>query len=213
MNCARQTITSTSQRLVSPEGGGSTNSSGRSDVGTLVTRVLRRGSGGGSGASYQRAERPLRPVLEATPPPSGTLSFDAHCGCGEIGIHAAFRSPWGQPRGGSNPLSRIVQQRGRCYAARRFLPLSSRGLGRRPLTAETGVRIPVAVPLDARLHGGFRRSGGGATNLRSRRTWSPFGSPVTSTSGGGACRRCARRFHHRDVQTSGGRPRSATARR
>src|SRR5215217_2216907 len=28
----------------------------------------------------------------------------------------------------------------------RFLPLSSRGLGRRPLTAETGVRIPVAVP-------------------------------------------------------------------
>ena len=30
-------------------------------------------------------------------------------------------------------------------------PLSSRGLGRRPLTAETGVRIPVAVPHAARL--------------------------------------------------------------
>src|ERR1044071_3113231 len=30
------------------------------------------------------------------------------------------------------------------------LPLSSRGLGRRPLTAETGVRIPVAVLHDAR---------------------------------------------------------------
>src|SRR5262249_33302374 len=37
------------------------------------------------------------------------------------------------------------------------LPLSSRGLGRRPLTAETGVRIPVAVLRDARLPGGFRR--------------------------------------------------------
>jgi hypothetical protein len=33
-----------------------------------------------------------------------------------------------------------------CYADRRSPP-SSRGLGRRPLTAETGVRIPVAVPL------------------------------------------------------------------
>ena len=31
-----------------------------------------------------------------------------HCGCGEIGIHAAFRSPWGQPRGGSSPLSRTA---------------------------------------------------------------------------------------------------------
>ena len=40
----------------------------------------------------------------------------------------------------------------------RFLPLSSRGLGRRPLTAETGVRIPVAVPHEARPQGGFRRS-------------------------------------------------------
>src|SRR3954451_24646685 len=41
----------------------------------------------------------------------------------------------------------------------RSLPLSSRGLGRRPLTAETGVRIPVAVLHDARPPGGFRRSG------------------------------------------------------
>lgn len=32
-------------------------------------------------------------------------------------------------------------------------PLSSRGLGRRPLTAETGVRIPVAVSLEPRRHG------------------------------------------------------------
>jgi hypothetical protein len=41
-----------------------------------------------------------------------------------------------------------------------FLPLSSRGLGRRPLTAETGVRIPVAVPLRPARRGGFRRSSG-----------------------------------------------------
>ncbi len=35
-------------------------------------------------------------------------------------------------------------------------PLSSRGLGRRPLTAETRVRIPVAVLRSPRVHGGFR---------------------------------------------------------
>ena len=40
------------------------------------------------------------------------------------------------------------------YPAKRFLPLSSRGLGRRPLTAETGVRIPVAV-LKSPLSGAF----------------------------------------------------------
>src|SRR5437016_1460161 len=32
-----------------------------------------------------------------------------------------------------------------CYPRPGLAPLSSRGLGRRPLTAETGVRIPVAV--------------------------------------------------------------------
>jgi hypothetical protein len=39
-----------------------------------------------------------------------------------------------------------------------FLPLSSRGLGRRPLTAETGVRIPVAVLQRPRDRGAFSRS-------------------------------------------------------
>ena len=34
-------------------------------------------------------------------------------------------------------------------------PLSSRGLGRRPLTAETRVRIPVAVLQNPRVDGGF----------------------------------------------------------
>jgi hypothetical protein len=38
-------------------------------------------------------------------------------------------------------------------------PPSSRGLGRRPLTAETGVRIPVAVLRKRPEHGRFRRSG------------------------------------------------------
>jgi hypothetical protein len=38
------------------------------------------------------------------------------------------------------------------------LPPSSRGLGRRPLTAETGVRIPVAVLRRPRSCRGFRRS-------------------------------------------------------
>src|SRR3954447_18804506 len=36
------------------------------------------------------------------------LRFGAASGCGEIGIHAAFRSLWGQPRGGSSPLIRIA---------------------------------------------------------------------------------------------------------
>ncbi len=47
----------------------------------------------------------------------------------------------------------------RCYSGRRFLPLSSRGLGRRPLTAETGVRIPVAVLLKPASQAGFVVSG------------------------------------------------------
>src|SRR3954451_1808220 len=58
-------------------------------------------------------------------------------------------------RGGSSPLSRTPCAR--CYAGPSgFLPLSSRGLGRRPLTAETGVRIPVAVPTNAPQLRGFR---------------------------------------------------------
>src|SRR3954464_8075414 len=83
----------------------------------------------------------------------------AASGCGEIGIHAAFRSPWGQPRGGSSPLSRTrvaVFSGPFATLSDEFPPLSSRGLGRRPLTAETGVRIPVAVPLNSALQSGIR---------------------------------------------------------
>src|SRR5436190_17935130 len=55
----------------------------------------------------------------------------------------------------------------------RFLPLSSRGLGRRPLAAETGVRIPVAVLTEALQIAGFSRSQG-------RRA--PADAPVPSRS-------------------------------
>src|SRR3954447_17763377 len=72
-------------------------------------------------------------------------------GCGEIGIHAVFRWRWANARGGSSPLSRTPL----LVWGGRSLPLSSRGLGRRPLTAETGVRIPVAVLHDARPPAGF----------------------------------------------------------
>ena len=61
-----------------------------------------------------RALRALAPVprLDHVPHPEHLpLEFEPFCGCGEIGIHAAFRSPWGQPRGGSSPLSRITQRR------------------------------------------------------------------------------------------------------
>src|SRR4051794_14565475 len=55
-----------------------------------------------------------------------------------------------------------------CGYTRRPEPPSSRGLGRRPLTAETGVRIPVAVLEEASRERGFRRS-------RWRPARSPFG--------------------------------------
>ena len=57
-------------------------------------------------------------------------------------------------RGGSSPLSRTLGAH--CYSGPRgSLPLSSRGLGRRPLTAETGVRIPVAVLREPACPAGF----------------------------------------------------------
>ena len=52
-------------------------------------------------------------------------------------------------RGSADPRARA------CYPPRPSAPLSSRGLGRRPLTAETGVRIPVAVLLKAPPRRGF----------------------------------------------------------
>jgi hypothetical protein len=63
-----------------------------------------------------------------------------------------------------------------CYPRRPTGPLSSRGLGRRPLTAETGVRIPVAVLRSPRTEGGFGVSGPAARN-RARK------SAVHTTSG------------------------------
>src|SRR3954454_1188796 len=50
---------------------------------------------------YPTAERSIRRI--ETP----TLKWPSQsCGCGGTGRRAAFRSPWGQPRGGSSPLSR-----------------------------------------------------------------------------------------------------------
>ncbi len=62
MNCARQTMTSTSQRLVSPDAGGSTNSSGAlgSDAGHTDLRG-ERGAGERSGRSTYQS--PIRPSM------------------------------------------------------------------------------------------------------------------------------------------------------
>src|SRR5215207_8819562 len=59
---------------------------------------------------------------------------------------AQHTPPWADPKA----AARI---------ARRTEPPSSRGLGRRPLTAETGVRIPVAVLREAPRTRSFDRSG------------------------------------------------------
>ena len=163
MNCARQTMTRTSQRLVSPDGGGSTNSSGRSESDGGHADLRKERELGTADLGTIRRERTngadgLRFIASPI-----ARYFAAHCGCGEIGIHARSGARGLYARGGSSPLSRIVSQV-RCYPARRFLPLSSRGLGRRPLTAETGVRIPVAVPHESPASAGLfrwcRRSGG-----------------------------------------------------
>ena len=78
--------------------------------------------------------------------------------------------------------------RSRCYPAGRCSPLSSRGLGRRPLTAETGVRIPVAVPLKALHMRGFCVSGVGWTRASggqsaSARAHEPPGRPRRAARG------------------------------
>src|SRR3954451_21505225 len=113
-------------------------------------------------AQYGAHLAEFAPFLAASP--RGRYSSRASAsGCGEIGIHAGFRCLWAlrpwrfessQPHHSVPALERsLVSQThstGRCYPEVRCpLPLSSRGLGRRPLTAETGVRIPVAVLTNA----------------------------------------------------------------
>src|SRR4051812_48584960 len=53
------------------------------------------------------------------------------------------------------PRDRPVYRRSLATLRPANSPLSSRGLGRRPLTAETGVRIPVAVLPTPRERGAF----------------------------------------------------------
>ena len=70
-------------------------------------------------------------------------------GCAGTGRQACLRRMCPQGRVGSNPTSRIPDppnSAGRPIESPRFTPLSSRGLGRRILSPETRVRIPVAVP-------------------------------------------------------------------
>src|SRR3954463_2585128 len=76
----------------------------------------------------------------------------------------------------------------------RFLPPSSRGLGRRPLTAETGVRIPVAVLANPALAAGVRR-------LRAVRVTLRASQP-------GKCERDAARDHGVDAPRRTHRPAS-----
>ena len=75
-------------------------------------------------------------------------------GCGEIGIHAGFRCLWAL-RPWRFESSQPHSRRPLLPWAPWSLPLSSRGLGRRPLTAETGVRIPVAVLREPACPAGF----------------------------------------------------------
>ena len=87
-------------------------------------------------------------------------------GCGGIGRHAVFRWPWATPvevrvLSAASPRASVRGVQALATLAHEFgpVPLSSRGLGRRPLTAETGVRIPVAVLTEASHSRGFRRLG------------------------------------------------------
>src|SRR3954447_54011 len=61
-------------------------------------------------------------------------------------LQAHMRSKRLDARSGSGPCATLSDA---------LAPLSSRGLGRRPLTAETGVRIPVAVLHEASAQPGL----------------------------------------------------------
>ena len=97
--------------------------------------------------------------------PSTTTSLAS----GQQGRARAFVGPVapGPPAGALVGSSRVAQ-------------LSSRGLGRRPLTAETGVRIPVAVPRKPAPRAGFVVLGRGVRV-------SPFGWPCGEAHVAGRC--------------------------
>src|ERR1700730_2030490 len=81
-----------------------------------------------------------------------------------------------QRSGGGRPVAWLPAEKALCPAPARFAslgrvdcaPLSSRGLGRRPLMAETRVRIPVAVLLAPRVDGAFRVPGAMMARLMAR---------------------------------------------
>src|ERR1039458_9883836 len=78
-------------------------------------------------------------------------------------------------------------------------PLSSRGLGRRPLMAETRVRIPVAVLVWPRVYGAFAVLGAARARIRAssagqeRTGWRIPATRATSRSGGTIRRKKKRR--------------------
>ena len=95
---------------------------------------------------------------------SGTRTARARAARGRQRPTAASTPATARTRGTANPPMepsvpprQDVRDRLRYPEPGRFLPLSSRGLGRRPLTAETGVRIPVAVLTEALRIAGFLR--------------------------------------------------------
>src|SRR4051812_40694086 len=86
--------------------------------------------------------------------------------------HRATRSSLAGPRGKASGSPRTAATIAPAE------PPSSRGLGRRPLTAETGVRIPVAVPQKPAPRAGFVLLGGGRGKLRGKSSgshWRPYG--------------------------------------
>ncbi len=98
------------------------------------------------GASRRRQPRPA------------TRRIPALISAGALRMTNEHRAPPGPHRAGGTPAILVASRESRRLAmppAGGSPPLSSRGLGRRPLTAETRVRIPVAVLTKALLSEAF----------------------------------------------------------
>jgi hypothetical protein len=112
---------------------------GRSEVSWLGLRAA---------PSRGTAEPPVAPCDASTPVHSGGTAPASH-----------RTSLDHRPNERLHPTRADGQTRRPPLQSRVGAPPSSRGLGRRPLTAETGVRIPVAVPHEPCSVSGFLPSG------------------------------------------------------
>ena len=109
-----------------------------------------------------RARLPIPPHPRALPRSEHSAPVERACAVGPVAVRSAPTDQagvTGQAAGASGLGSPTAKRPGRaarrCFwagprlallaSARQRAPLSSRGLGRRPLMAETRVRIPVAV--------------------------------------------------------------------